>query len=179
MRILRGALFVIAFCICVGSLSAQTAAESAAVMSNAGIATETTKLPSFGTTTTREPSAILFEAPRQTSRKAASSNLIAHPGPSPDTVNRRHLEQNSGKHAGKVLFRSVPTGAEIFVNRLLVGKTPLLMFLAPGKYEIEMRGSREESGHHELALTPNQTETMVINLNQRYPTDISLQWQAR
>jgi hypothetical protein len=98
---------------------------------------------------------------------------MARTGPSPEEVNRKGFEDNAGQTAGKLLLRSVPSGADIFVNDLLVGHTPLLMVIAPGKYEIEMRGPRQESGHSTAGVMPKETETVVINLNQRYPAKIS------
>ena len=94
-------------------------------------------------------------------------------GPSPEEVNRKSFEDRAGEAAGKLLLRSVPNGAEVFVNDLLVGRTPLLMIMAPGKYEIDMRGPRQESGHRTAGVMPKETETIAINLSQRYPAKIS------
>jgi len=73
---------------------------------------------------------------------ASSPHLTASSGPAPEETNRRVLESHAGKDAGKVLLRATPVEAQIWVNGQIVGKTPLLLVLAPGKYEIEMRGAR-------------------------------------
>jgi hypothetical protein len=47
------------------------------------------------------------------------------------------------------------------------------MVVAPGRYKIDLRGPREESGHQTVGVMPKETETVVINLNQRYPGVVS------
>jgi PEGA domain len=106
--------------------------------------------------------------------QSSSPYLPARTGPPPDEVNRKDFEDNAGEKAGKLFFRSVPSGAEIFLNDLLVGRTPLLMVVAPGKYKIDMRGSREESGHSTVGVMPKETQTVVINLNQKYPANVTM-----
>lgn len=146
-------------------------------MSNAGVAAQTDESPSFAdpAPSSRRKSGI-GSAARASSRKGSSGPLVAPSGPTPDEVNRKKFEEHAGRDAGKVLFRSVPSGASVFVNHMLVGDTPLLLFLAPGKYEVAMRGVRQESGQRVLAVTPKQTQTVVIDLNQRYPSGVSLKW---
>ena len=138
---------------------AQDIAEAAALTSHSSIVASGAKAPSH-----------TISSPE---KQSASPHLMARTGPSPEEVNRKGFEDNAGQTAGKLLLRSVPSGADIFVNDLLVGHTPLLMIIAPGKYEIEMRGPRQESGHSTAGVMPKETETVVINLNQRYPAKIS------
>jgi len=138
---------------------AQDIAESAAVTSHSSMAAHTAKPPSH-----------TIAGPE---KQVPSAHVMARTGPSPEEINRKGFEDNAGQTAGKLLLRSVPSGADIFVNDLLVGHTPLLMVIAPGKYEIEMRGPRQESGHSTAGVMPKETETVVINLNQRYPAKIS------
>lgn len=106
--------------------------------------------------------------------QSTSAHLMARMGPPADEVNRKDFEDNAGENAGKLLLRSAPSGAQIFVNDLLVGRTPLLMVVAPGKYKIEMRGARQESGHSSVGVMPKETQTVVINLSQRYPSTVSV-----
>jgi hypothetical protein len=61
----------------------------------------------------------------------------------------------------------VPSGADIFINDLLVGRTPLLMVITPGPYKIEMRGARDDSGHANVGVMPKATRTLEIDLKQR------------
>jgi hypothetical protein len=138
---------------------AQDIAEAAALTSHSSMAAHSAKAPSR-TIATPE-------------KQSPYAHLMAQTGPSPEEVNRKGFEDKAGETAGKLLLRSVPSGADIFVNNLLVGRTPLLMVIAPGKYEIEMRGPRQESGHSTAGVMPKETETIAINLNQRYPAKIS------
>jgi len=143
-----------------GSAQGQDVAESALMTSNSTIASQSAKAP-----------APTIAAPTS---KASSPYLVARSGPTPEEVNRRDFEDNAGKDAGKLLLRSIPTGAEVFLNDRLVGRTPLLMLVAPGKYTIDMRGPRQQSGHSVVGLMPKQTQTVAIDLKQRYPTSISV-----
>ena len=146
---------------------AQAATEAAALNANSAAAAQNAKPPVF-------PSITI--APAQTSgngNAAASPHLMARTGPPPDEVNRKDFEDNAGNQAGKLLLRSTPAGAEIFINDRLVGRTPMLMVIAPGKYSVDMRGAREESGHSNIGVMPKETQTVLINLNQKYPASVS------
>jgi len=138
---------------------AQDIAESAAVTSHSSTIANTAKVPSHATA--------------KPEKEIPSPHLTVPTGPSPEEVNRKSFEGRAGETAGKLLLRSVPSGAEVFVNDLPVGRTPLLMIIAPGKYEIDMRGPRQESGHMTAGVMPKETETIAINLSQRYPAKIS------
>lgn len=98
--------------------------------------------------------------------------MIARKGPPPEEVNRKKLEENAGPNGGKLLLRSVPSGADVFVNGRLIGQTPMLVVVAPGRYKIEMRGPRQESGMETVGLIPKATQTVVIQLKQRYPSQV-------
>lgn len=92
----------------------------------------------------------------------------------PEVTNRQALEQNAGKNPGKLLLRSAPTGAQVFVNGMLVGNTPLLLVVAPGKYQVELRGARLEHAASSVDLLPNETRTVSLTLAARYPTRVSV-----
>lgn len=139
---------------------AQALAESGAMTSHSAIAAQSAK-PLSSTTAS-------------SAKQSTSPHLAAQTGPPRDEVNRQDFEDNAGEKAGKLLLRSVPSGAEIFINGLFVGRTPLLMVIAPGKYTIDMRGQRQESGHSTIGVMPKETQTVVINLNQRYPASIAI-----
>jgi len=141
---------------------AQDVAESAAMNSYSTIAAQSAKSPSPPLTMTSPV------------KQSTSPHLMARTGPPPEEVNRKEFQDNAGENAGKLLLRSVPSGADIFINELLVGRTPLLMVIAPGKYTIDMRGPRQESGRSTVGVVPKETQTIVINLNPRYPTSISI-----
>lgn len=145
------------------TVRAQAAAESATLNANSAMAAHNAKPPSFPTIPT---------TPAQTST-ATSPHLMARTGPPPEEANRKDFEDNAGNQAGKLLLRSAPAGAEIFINDRLVGRTPLLMVIAPGKYSVDMRGSRDETGHGNIGVMPKETQTVLINLNQKYPARVS------
>jgi hypothetical protein len=160
-----------------GYTLAQTTAEAAAISSNSGMSTQMSDFSARA----REKLPSLFDHPvrQQTAtspKRDANGPLIAPSGPPPDEVNRKKFEQSAGKDPGRVLFRSVPNGADVFVNHLLVGHTPLLMFLAPGRYEVEMHGARQESGHRTVGVMPKETQSVLIDLNQKYPANVSIRW---
>jgi hypothetical protein len=103
-----------------------------------------------------------------------SPNLIASTGVPPAEVNRKALESGSGQHPAKMLFRSVPANAEVFVNDLTVGRTPLLLVVAPGTYKVGMRGERQEWGDETVGVMPDETQVVLIHLRSRYPSSITL-----
>src|ERR1019366_8635340 len=103
-------------------VKAQALAESGSMASHSSITARTAKSPAV---TNPEKPSVSPHLPQQT-------------GPAPDQKNRQDFEDNAGENAGKVLLRSVPSGAEIFINDLFVGHTPLLLVIAPGRYTIDM-----------------------------------------
>lgn len=171
MQIARTVLLIMALAIADACLWAQTAGEASAVMANSGVSAQisTPSRAAAGGADKR------LAAPVRP-RKGASASLIAPSGPPADEVNRKKFEENAGKNAGKVLFRSVPSGASIFLNHMLIGRTPLLLFVAPGKYTVQMRGVSEEPEDRVLAIGPKQSQTMVIDMKQQYPSSVSLRW---
>ena len=55
-----------------------------------------------------------------------------------------------------------------------VGNTPLLLIVAPGKYEVEVRGQRLESGKQTVALSPRETREVSFKMAVLYPTTVSI-----
>src|ERR1039458_8665129 len=97
------------------------------------------------------------EAPRETPKvppvslpqpggESKSPQIPARDVPPLDQTNRRALEQRAGKDAAKLLLQSVPSQAEINIDGMFVGRTPLLLIVPPGTYKVEMRGQRAEYG---------------------------------
>src|SRR5450432_4060968 len=101
-----------------------------------------------------------------------SPHLTATTGPAPEDINRKALEESAGKDAGKILMRSIPSRARIYVNGAFVGYTPQLFMLAPGKYKIEMRGQRDNYAERTTGLLPNDTQEITLNLTARYPLHV-------
>jgi hypothetical protein len=95
----------------------------------------------------------------------------------PEDANRRALEQRAGQDAAKLSFKSVPANAVVRIDGKPVGKTPLLMSLAPGTYKVEMEGPRMEFGKQQLTLGAKETRDIELRLSAapRYPSHITLQ----
>lgn len=106
---------------------------------------------------------------------SGTQHLIANSGAPPQETNVREFQAHAGKDAGKVLLRATPAEAQIWVNGKIVGKTPMLLVLAPGKYQVEMRGARGESGRSTVDLLPRETRELLIKLQQLYPGRVSFQ----
>ena len=169
-EIWTNALLIVALAAGVPGAQAQTGAELAVTTSSLRMAVQASKGPTFNMANPPKPS----NSPSSSAEPNASPHILEHKGPPPDEVNRKEFEDNAGAKGGKLLLRSVPTGADVFVNDLLVGRTPLLMVIAPGRYKIEMRGARDDSGRANVGVMPNETRTVAIELKQRYPSSISL-----
>lgn len=100
---------------------------------------------------------------------------VASPsGPPPEVVNRKALEQRAGKNPCKLLLRSTPSAAQVFIDGAFVGESPLLLMVPPGKYQIEMRGHRLEFGQSAVDLLPRETREVALSLTSRYPTRITV-----
>jgi hypothetical protein len=95
--------------------------------------------------------------------------------PRQDEENRGALELRAGKDAAKVLLQSTPGEARTYVDGAIVGRTPLLLILPPGKYKVEMRGQHEELGERLIELPPNETQRIALTLVPRFPAEFSLQ----
>jgi hypothetical protein len=157
-RIREVAVLAVLLGMCAWGSYAQDTAEAAAAMSNSSIAAHSMKAPPLS-----------MASPAKDDK---SAYMIAPNGPSREEVNRKDFEDNAGPNAGRLLLRSVPTGADIFINDRLVGRTPLFIVIAPGKYTIAMRGTRQDEGQKVIGLMPKETQTVVITLKQRYPSSI-------
>lgn len=91
--------------------------------------------------------------------------------------NRRVLEARAGKDAAKMMLRSQPDGAWVLINGKGVGKTPLLLILAPGVYRVEMHIAQRESSQKQVDLLPKETREVLLTLAARYPNRVELSWQ--
>ena len=103
------------------------------------------------------------------SSQGSSPHLIASSGPPAEVKNRQALEQKAGTNAGKLLLRSVPTGANVWIDSAYVGKTPMLLILAPGKYHVQLRDQRQDYAEGNVDLLPRETREFVPALTVRYP----------
>jgi len=106
---------------------------------------------------------------------ASSQHLIASGAPPAQETNVRDFQARAGKDAGKVLLRSAPAASQIWVNGKIVGKTPLLLVLAPGKYQVEMRGARGETATGTIDLLPRETREVQLKLQSLYPARVKFE----
>jgi hypothetical protein len=141
------------------SARGQAAAEAAGASSVAATAASQAKPPAFATTPATEKT----EKP---------GHLPLPTGPPPEVVNRRNLEQHAGRDAAKLLLRSDPTGSQVWINSAFVGSTPMMLVLAPGKYNIELRGPRQEFASRTVDLLPRETREVAPILTAHYPTKV-------
>lgn len=124
-----------------------------------------------GTSTASTSTASQPNQPK-TNARAAPPNAAADPSKAPppaDVVNRKALEQRAGKNPCKLLLRSIPSAAQVYVDGAFVGESPLLLIVPAGKYQIEMRGHRLEFGERVVDLLPRETREVALSLTSRYP----------
>jgi hypothetical protein len=109
--------------------------------------------------------------PQKTAPAAQNTfpHLVAPSGPPAEVANKQALEQRAGKNACKLLLRSTPTGAQVWIDGAFVGDTPLLLLVPPGKYQIQMRGQRLEYAKQVVSLLPHETQEVALTLAVRYP----------
>jgi hypothetical protein len=93
--------------------------------------------------------------------------------------NRRALEAKAGKDAAKVMLRSQPDGAWVLIDGKGVGKTPLLLILAPGVYKVEMHITQREPSQQRVDVLAKETREVLLTLPARYPTHVEVSWQRR
>jgi hypothetical protein len=163
-------VFAFGFLIC-QSAGGQAAAEAAGATSVSGAVAGSIKAPPFP----KFPTTPAGSSGASESSSASSPHLIASVGPAPQDANRKALEAKAGKDAGKVLLRATPVEAQIWVDGKIVGKTPLLLVLAPGKYQVEMRGARGQTGRQTLDLLPKETREIAVKLDSLYPARVKVQ----
>ena len=103
-----------------------------------------------------------------------SPHLVSPSGPPAEVINRQALEKRAGKNACKLLLRSTPTGAQVWIDGAFVGDTPLLLLVPPGKYQIQMKGQRLEYAKQVVSLLPRETQEVVLTLAVRYPLRVTV-----
>jgi len=161
----QAAAFALLCCAFASTLHGQAVAETAGANSVSASVAGSAKPP----TMPKFPGTGSGASSSASSAGSSSPHLIASAGPPAEETNRKSLEGTAGKDAGKILLRATPVEAQIWVNGKLVGKTPLLLVVAPGKYQIEMRGSRGQTGKRSVDLLPRETRELAVKLDQLYP----------
>lgn len=89
--------------------------------------------------------------------------------------NRKVLEEQAGKNAAKLMLRSTPTHADVKIDGKPVGKTPILLVLPPGQYDVTMTGPRMDHAEQKIDLLPAETREFLLPLKQLYPTTVQIQ----
>lgn len=89
--------------------------------------------------------------------------------------NRKDLEEQAGKNAAKLMLRSTPTHADVKIDGKPVGKTPILLVLSPGQYDVAMNGPRMDHAEQQIDLLPNETREFLLPLKQLYPTTVKIE----
>jgi PEGA domain len=89
-------------------------------------------------------------------------------------ANRKELETHAGKDAAKLMLRSNPSQADVNIDGKPVGKTPLLLVLSPGQYDVVMNGKRMDHAEQKIDLLPKETREFMLPLKQLYPTSVEI-----
>ena len=100
-------------------------------------------------------------------------------GVTAEETNRDAFEAAAGKHAAKLMLRSDPTAARARVDGKPVGRTPLLLILAPGVHVVELSGgTRSDYERQRIDLLPSETREVVLHLAPRYPAQLRISWTS-
>lgn len=113
--------------------------------------------------------------PASTKKSARFLHLPSGVSESPAAANRRALEEKAGDDAGSLLLRSAPSHARVWIDGKLVGETPLMLVLAPGTYEVEIRGKRMGVEKSKVELLTDEKREIVLSLASRYPSQLRLE----
>ena len=140
------------------------------VSSRGQAATEVAGTTSVSSSTATSAKQLGFSATDLPQNTNKTPHLAIPPGPAPEAVNRQALEHRAGPDAGKLLLRSVPSSAQVWIDGVAVGKTPMLLVLTPGRYEVELRGQRLERAKSSIDLLPHETREVALTLAAHYPT---------
>ena len=165
----QAAVFALLCCAFASTIHGQAVAETAGANSVSASVASSIKPP----TMPKFPGTGSVASSSAASASSSSPHLIASAGPPAEETNRKSLEATAGNDAGKILLRATPVEAQIWVNGRIVGKTPLLLVVAPGKYQIEMRGSRGQTGKRSVDLLPRETRELAVKLDQLYPARVA------
>ncbi len=148
---------------------------SSRAQSTAEYAGGTSTISATTASQSNQPKPSTLATPTSAAGDSTKPQHVAAPsGPPPEVLNRQALEQHAGKNACKLLLRSTPSAAQVYVDGAFVGQSPLLLIVSPGKYQIEMRGRRLESGERAVDLLPRETREVALSLNSRYPTRVTV-----
>jgi PEGA domain len=154
---------VMLVCVAASYVRAQAAAEYGGAVATAGARVAATQplTTASGTFSQEKPSSV---------------HLIARRAEDPEAANRKALEARAGKDAAKLMLRSQPDKALVRIDGKPVGRTPLLLVLAPGVYKVEMEGLSSELAHQQVQVLPHGSREVLLALEARYPGHVTLSW---
>lgn len=148
--------------IAVSYAQAQSSAEYGSVVSRSGGAAAGAKV-------------VKPEAPQPAIGAApASAHMPVRTGEAVAAANCRTLQERAGAEGAKVALRSTPDRAQVWMDGLFVGSTPLELTLAPGRHQVEMREATTEMSRQTVELQPKQSREVSLTLKLLYPHKISL-----
>jgi hypothetical protein len=159
--------------LCVGNAAAQAVVEYGGAVSSAGASSAAANKLASSRLPIRSATAGVVEAGAE---NTTSPHLPMHSVENPVGDNRRALEAKAGKDAAKLMLRSAPNGATVWINGKEVGTTPLLLVVPPGAYKVEMQSIQRESSRKQVELLPKETREVLLTLASRYPTHVELSW---
>jgi hypothetical protein len=160
-------------CLCAGNAPAQAVAEYGGAISSAAINSAAVgKLASSRLPINAATAGVVETEPEKTT----SAHLPVRAIGDPVGDNRRALEAKAGKDGAKLMLRSAPNGATVWIDGNEVGATPLLLVVPPGAYKIEMQSVQRESSRKQVDLLPKETREVLLTLASRYPTHVELAW---
>jgi hypothetical protein len=167
------AALLLSLCLAPASSHGQAAMEAgAATAASAGMTTAITSKPAAAIPSAAKSSSSAIPAPSENATPAAVPMGVRE-GPAIEEANRKAFEQRAGKEAAKLLLRSEPSQAIIYLDGKSVGLTPMLLLVAPGKYEVELRGQHQEFGSGAVVLAPNETRQYLVPLTQRFASSVT------
>jgi hypothetical protein len=152
------------FIVCLGSLLISH--------THVQVASETTAASSVTAANSSEAKPVPLSTTPAENHPNGSAHLNASSNPKTATLNRQILERQAGRDAGKLLLRSEPPSAQVWIDGLFIGKTPVLLLLAPGKHRMEIQGPRQKFASRVLELLPRETSDVAMKLTVRYPTNV-------
>lgn len=126
----------------------------------------------FPETTQQKPSVIMSQPSRGS--KASPNYILDTMKQGSVAANRKALEERAGKNGAKLMLRSSPTDAYVKIDGKPVGRTPILLIVPPGRYDVAMDGKRMEHAEQKIDLLPKETREFLLPLKQLYPTTVMI-----
>lgn len=128
----------------------------------------------FPTAKNGRPTVIESKLPKKKKGDKSSRFILESESRGSTEANRKTFEAHAGKDAAKLMLRSEPSNAYVRLNGLPVGRTPLLLIVAPGQYKVVLDGQRLEHEEKQVDLLPRETREYSLKLKPQYPSQVQL-----